>query len=155
VVSQLVGLTEEVELAVQFLLCPILDFGADTDSRRAFGRGYFLEEATLASDLLYYLGSGSNPLDPRISPLRAADFGRLPPSCIHTAEYDPLRDEGEAYARRLQLSGVRTSYRRHPGMIHMFYGMGTLIPYAKRAYELMGTDIRSMLAETTSAGDSP
>jgi len=155
VVSQSLGDSEEVGLAFQFLLCPIVDFGAETSSRRNFGQGYFLEEATLASDLSYYLGPSGNPLDPRISPLRATDFSRLPPSCIHTAEFDPLRDEGEAYAHRLRSVGMKVICRRHPGMIHMFYGMGTLIPYAKRAYELMGTDIRSMLAETTSAGDSP
>ncbi len=68
------------------------------------------------------------------------------PTCIHTAEFDPLRDEGAAYAERLRLAGVKTTYRCHSGMIHLFYGMGRLIPYAATAYRLIGADIRSMLA---------
>ena len=64
---------------------------------------------------------------------------------VHTAEFDPLRDEGRAYAERLEAAGVRTLYRCHPGMIHLFYGMRGLIPYAGVAFAQMGADIRSLL----------
>ena len=64
---------------------------------------------------------------------------------IHTAEYDPLRDEGRAYAEHLQAAGVRTLYRCHPGMIHLFYGMRGLLPYAGAAFAQMGADIRTLL----------
>ena len=147
VVSQSVGATGEVAFALQFLLCPILDFGACTDSRQRYGEGYFLDAQTLAHDLMHYLGPDADPADPRVSPLRAARFEHMPPTCIHTAEFDPLRDEGEAYAHRLRSAGVRVSYRCHPGMIHLFYGLGALIPYAAEAFRLMGTDIRAQLAQ--------
>jgi acetyl esterase len=147
VVCQTVATTGEVRLALQFLLCPIMDFCASTDSRRDYAAGYLVDQATLDHDLKHYLGADGDPTHPRVSPLRAADVSDLPPTCIHTAEFDPLRDEGAAYADRLREAGVKTTYRCHSGMIHLFYGMGALIPYATTAYRLMGTDIHSMLGE--------
>ena len=146
VVCQAVAAHGETHLALQFLLCPILDFCATTDSRRDFAAGYLVDQATLEHDLRHYLGPDASPTDPRVSPLRSPDVSYLPPTCIHTAEFDPLRDEGAAYADRLREAGVKTTYRCHSGMIHLFYGMGALIPYAATAYGLMGADIRSMLA---------
>lgn len=148
VVCQAMAASQQVRLALQFLLCPIMDFAAESDSRRSFARGYLVDEATLQHDLKHYLGAGADRADPRISPLRAADLRALPPTAIHTAEFDPLRDEGQAYAERLQAAGVRTIYRCHPGMIHLFYGMGGIIPYAGAAFEQMGADIRGLLGST-------
>jgi acetyl esterase/lipase len=148
VICQHLARTPELKLALQFLLCPIMDFRADTPSRRALRGGYLLDEETLEHDLEHYLPPGTDATDPRISPLRASDVAGLPASCVHTAEYDPLRDEGEAYSRRLETAGVRTLYRCHAGMIHLFYAMGAVIPYCAIAYELMGADIREMLAHT-------
>jgi acetyl esterase len=147
VVCQVVAATGQVRLALQFLLCPIMDFCASTTSRRDYAAGYLVDQATLDHDLKHYLGADGDPTHPRVSPLRVADVSNLPPTCIHTAEFDPLRDEGAAYADRLREAGVKTTYRCHSGMIHLFYGMGALIPYAATAYRLMGTDIRSMLGE--------
>jgi acetyl esterase len=135
----------QVPLAFQFLLCPIMDLAAETDSRRSFAEGYLVDRDTLEHDLKHYLPPGVDPADPRISPLRAADVSRLPPTAVHTAEFDPLRDEGQAYAERLRQAGVRTLYRCHPGMIHLFYGMRGLITYAGVAFAQMGADIRSLL----------
>ena len=145
VVCQMMARSQEVPLAFQFLLCPIMDFAAESESRRSFARGYLVDRETLEHDLKYYLAPDTDPADPRVSPLRAADLRNLPPTIIHTAEYDPLRDEGCAYAERLEALGVRTIYRCHPGMIHLFYGMGGLIPYAGNAFAQMGADIRSLL----------
>ena len=145
VVCQAVVATGEARLAMQFLLCPIMDFCAVTESRRDYAAGYLVDQATLDHDLKHYLGADGDPSHPRVSPLRVADVRGLPPTCIHTAEFDPLRDEGAAYAERLRQAGVQTTYRCHSGMIHLFYGMGALIPYAATAYQLMGTDIRAML----------
>jgi acetyl esterase len=145
VVCQTVTATGQVRLALQFLLCPIMDFCASTDSRRDYAAGYLVDQATLDHDLKHYLGADGDPTHPRISPSRVADVSDLPPTCIHTAEFDPLRDEAAAYAERLREAGVKTTYRCHSGMIHLFYGMGALIPYAATAYRQMGTDIRSML----------
>jgi acetyl esterase/lipase len=135
----------ELRFALQFLLCPITDFLAQTPSRCDLAQGYLLDEGTLRHDLRHYLAEGADPADPRVSPLRAGDLAGLPPACIHTAEYDPLRDEGAAYAQRLREAGVPTVYRCHPGMIHLFYGMGAVIPYAATAYALMASDIRALL----------
>jgi len=83
--------------------------------------------------------------DSRISPLRALDFSDLPPAYIHTAECDPLRDEGKAYADTLRLAGIEVKYTCHPGMIHLFYGMTSVIPYARIAMKNIGADIRAAL----------
>lgn len=135
----------EIELAGQFLLCPILDYRGETASWREFGAGYFLERETLEHDLKHYLGEGADPSDPRISPLRAERLEGLPRACIHTAECDPLRDEGAEYAARLEKAGVAASYRCHSGMIHLFYALGAVIPYGLEAYRQMGADIRALL----------
>jgi acetyl esterase len=145
-ICQMTASAGTVRWALQFLLCPIMDFRADTESRRRLARGYLLDEATLEHDLKHYLTREVDPTDPRVSPLRAVRLANLPPACIHTAEFDPLCDEGHAYAERLSRAGVKTLYRCHSGMIHLFYGMGSLIPYAAAAYQMMGADIRTMLA---------
>jgi acetyl esterase/lipase len=146
VVCQMAATAGHPRLALQLLICPIMDACAVTDSRRAFAEGHLLDQATLDHDLAHCLGPDVDRTDARVSPLRAPHVEPLPPTCIHTAEFDPLRDEGAAYAERLRLAGVKTTYRCHSGMIHLFYGMGRLIPYAATAYRLIGADIRSMLA---------
>ena len=143
VVAQTLAAESGPPLALQCLLCPIVDYGAQTPSREAFGSGYLLDRETLQHDLRHYMGEAGDAGDPRISPLRAQRLEGLPPACIHTAECDPLRDEGAAYAERLEGAGVRVSYRCHPGMIHLFYGLKAVIPYAATAYRLLGADIRA------------
>jgi acetyl esterase len=147
VVCQSAAAAGKPRLACQLLLCPIMDYAAESDSRRQFAEGYLVDRGTLEHDLRHYLPGGADRADPRVSPLRARTLENLPPTAIHTAEFDPLRDEGAAYAERLRVVGVRTTYRCHPGMIHLFYGMGALIPYAGAAFELMGADIRSLMVE--------
>jgi acetyl esterase/lipase len=147
VVCQAVAGSRQLRLALQFLLCPIMDFAAESDSRKSLAQGYLVDRDTLEHDLKHYLGPDSDPADPRISPLRAKEVHQLPPTIIHTAEFDPLRDEGRAYAERLEAAGVRTLYRCHPGMIHLFYGMRGLIPYAGAAFAQMGADIRGVLVK--------
>jgi acetyl esterase/lipase len=145
VVCHSLTVTGQRPLAFQFLLCPIMDFAAESDSRRSLAQGYLVDRDTLEHDLKHYLAPGTDRADPRVSPLRAADVSGLPPTIVHTAEFDPLRDEGQAYAERTQQAGVRTLYRCHPGMIHIFYGMRGLITYAGVAFAQMGADIRSLL----------
>jgi acetyl esterase/lipase len=145
VVAQTLAAAGQPRLALQFLLCPLLDYRAETASWEAFGSGHFLDRETLAHDLTHYLGDHADPGDPRISPLRAPRLEGLPPACIHTAECDPLRDEGADYAARLEKAGVSASYRCHSGMIHLFYALGAVIPYAAEAYRQMGADIRALL----------
>lgn len=134
-------------LACQVLICPIMDYAAESESRRSLAQGYLVDRATLEHDLRYYLPAGADRTDPRVSPLRATQLRGLPPACVHTAECDPLRDEGAAYAERLREAGVPNTYYCHPGMIHLFYGLGAVIPYADTALQLIGADVRSLLAK--------
>jgi acetyl esterase len=132
-------------LALQVLLCPILDWVAETDSRRAFARGYLLDSDVLARELADYL-AGQDAADPEVSPLRAPDLHGHPQTHIHTAEYDPLRDEGDAYADKLRRAGVAVRHTCHPGMVHLFYGFGRVVPYARTALAQIGGEIRAALA---------
>jgi acetyl esterase/lipase len=131
--------------ACQLLICPILDLANEAPSRRAYADGYFLDRASMEKDIAYYLGEAADVRDPRLSPLLAADLHDLPPAIIHTAEYDPFRDEGEAYAARLRDAGVRVNAHRHEGMIHYFYAMPRTIPYAMKAAEQIGAEVRDAL----------
>ena len=131
-----------VRLAAQLLLCPITDFGAETASRRQFADGYVIDRAMIESDLKQYL-RGADPCDPRVSPLRAADLAGLPPAYVHTAEFDPMRDEGKAYAERLASHGVPVEHVCHPGMIHLFYAMTSVVPYAQAALRQIGAQMQS------------
>jgi acetyl esterase len=132
-------------LALQLLICPILDYSRRTASRRDLANGYLIDQATLDHDLLYY-APGVDPADPRISPLRADDIAGLPRTLIHTAEFDPMRDEGRDYYERLSRAHTDVSYTCHPGMIHLFYGLGGVIPYVRTAFELIGSEIRAAFA---------
>lgn len=133
-------------LALQLLICPILDYSRSTASRRELASGYLVDQSTLDHDLLHYAPPGTDPADPRISPLRAQDVAGLPRTVIHTAEFDPLRDEAFDYFERLTRAQSVVSYTCHPGMIHLFYGLGAVIPYARTAFEQIGGEIRAALA---------
>lgn len=146
VLCQQISASARLRLACQLLLCPIMDFASESESRRTLAQGYLVDHDTLEHDLKYYLAAGGERTDPRVSPLRAANVSHLPPTIIHTAEFDPLRDEGRAYADRLRGAGIETLYRCHPGMIHLFYGMRGLIAYAGAAFATIGADIRQVLA---------
>jgi len=134
------------KIALQVLLCPVMDALGHTESREALGRDHFLEERTMERYWEHYRIDGLDPDDPRVSPLRASDFRGLPPALIHTAEYDPLRDEGALYAVELARAGVKVRHSQHPGMIHHFYGLGGAIPYAAAAMAAIGAEIREAFA---------
>jgi acetyl esterase len=135
---------------LQVLICPILDYGR-LDSSGALGSSILMDQATLDHDLLYYLPRGTNVADPRISPLGATELAHLPRTLIHTAEYDPLCSQGRKYFDRLRRAGVAASYTSHPGMIHLFYGLGAIIPYARSALGQIGAEIRSALVKRIGA----
>ncbi|OJU13214.1 MAG: hypothetical protein BGN85_04395 [Alphaproteobacteria bacterium 64-11] len=129
-------------IAFQLLVCPILDVHGEAASRRELCEGYFLDGETLSRDLELYVPPDTNLLDPRLSPLCAEEFEDLPPAFIHTGQFDPFGDEGEAYAQRLGGFGVPVHGRTHPGMIHYFYCMPRMIPYAGEAIRIIGAEIR-------------
>jgi len=134
-------------LALQLLLCPILDYSRSSASRLEYASGYLVEQATLDHDLLHYLPADTDAADPRVSPLLAEDLRGLPRTLIHTAECDPLRDEGASYAERVRATGTPTTYLCHAGMVHLFYGLAGVIPYANSAMAAIGAEVRAALAE--------
>jgi acetyl esterase len=135
-------------IALQLLICPILDYSRTTPSRLELASGYLVDQATLDHDLMHYLPPGTDPSDPRVSPLLAEHLDGLPKTLIHTAEFDPLRDEGRNYFERLTRAGIEVSYTCHPGMIHLFYGLGAVIPYARKAFEQIGAQVRTALGDS-------
>ena len=134
------------KIAFQVLFCPVVDFAADNQSRRDFAFGYFLERPLMEWTATHYLPANVDFKDPRLSPLWAADLSGLPPAQIHTAGFDPLRDEAKAYADALGRAGVKVRYICHEHMIHNFYAMAGAIPYAKTALKSVGSDIKAVLA---------
>jgi acetyl esterase len=129
-------------VAAQCLICPVLDFEQTSPSREEFAEDPLIDRATLEADLSDYLPEGADLADPRISPLRAINVAGLPPAIIHTAEYDPMRDEGSAYARKLLAAGVSVEHVCHDGMIHNFHVMGAVLPQAQLVLSQIGEQIR-------------
>jgi acetyl esterase len=106
--------------AMQLLFYPVTDAAEDTRSRRLFSEGFILTKADMDKFEAAYLPPGVDATDQRISILRCPDLKGLPPAYVATAGFDPLRDEGEAYAVRMRDCGVRVALRRHSGLIHTF-----------------------------------
>jgi acetyl esterase len=134
------------QIAAQCLICPVLDFQETSPSRREFADNHLIDRATLQADLADYLTDDADVADPRISPLRAFHVAGLPPAIIHTAEYDPLRDEGNAYAKKLLAAGVAVEHVCHDGMIHNFHAMGALLPQAQLVLSQIGEQVRRAVA---------
>ena len=134
------------KIALQVLLCPVTDVGAATPSRRDYAEGHFLDQAMMEWAGAHYIPPGTDPKDPRLSPLWAKDLSGLPPAHVHTAAFDILRDEGAAYADALKRAGVTVRYVCHDGMIHHFYAMAEAIPYARSAVKAMGAGIKAAMA---------
>ena len=129
-------------IVLQCLICPVLDFGGTSSSRHTFAENYLLDKVTLDADLADYLPFGVDPADPRISPLRAANLAGLPAAIIHTAEFDPMRDEGDAYAKKLMEAGVAVDHVCHDGMIHNFHALGAILPQARLVLHQIGEQVR-------------
>jgi acetyl esterase len=107
-------------LAAQILIYPVTDPDLDRGSYVENGIGYFLERSTMQFFWDSYTAGGADATDPRLAPLRAESLSGLPPALVVTAEFDPLRDEGEAYAAALAAAGVDVEQQRYDGMIHGF-----------------------------------
>ncbi|MBV8927369.1 MAG: alpha/beta hydrolase [Bradyrhizobium sp.] len=133
-------------IAAQCLICPVLDFEEISPSREQFAEDLLIHRATLEADLADYLPQGADVADIRISPLRAGDLKGLPTAIIHTAEFDPLRDEGNAYARKLLAAGVDVEHVCHDCMIHNFLAMGAVLPQARLALSQIGEQVRRAVA---------
>ena len=135
-----------VALVLQLLLCPALDPLGRTTSRAQLATGHLLEEATMARYWEFYREEGVTAEDARVAPLREKDFTKLPTTLIHTAEYDPLRDEGDMYAGALRRAGVDVRHTMHALLIHHFYGLGAVIPAGQAALLTVCAELRDTFA---------
>jgi acetyl esterase len=123
-------------LARQLLIYPATDLSSfDTASYRELAEGYFLTRAAMQWFTGHYLASGDQSRLPEASPLHAPNLSGLPPAFVITAEFDPLRDEGEAYAARLQQAGVPVTVKRYPGMVHGFVSMRGVVSGGRQAIQ--------------------
>ena len=121
----------------QVLFYPSLDLDFDVDryaSLRENAEGYGLETAGLLPFNSFYLGNGADPSDPLVSPIKREDLAGLPPALVITAEYDPLRDEGELYGQRLTEAGVDATVSRYAGANHGFVANFSWLPEFYRAF---------------------
>ncbi|MBV9511140.1 MAG: alpha/beta hydrolase [Caulobacteraceae bacterium] len=136
------------------LFCPILEIAPTQPSRSEYGDGYFLDRRRMAEDVTAYLGDLTEADSPLASPLRIEHPADFPPTHLHLAEYDPFRDEGLAFAARLRAAGVPVCAEVHPGMIHYFYALPRLIPYARAALAKAGEAIAQALSNSSAGAES-
>jgi acetyl esterase len=129
-------------LVHQLLIYPVTDMAFASESYVTNGDDYFLTRDMMAWFGEQYVPKGHPPEDPMLSPLYAEDLSDLAPATVITAEYDPLRDEGEAYARRLTEAGVATEPVRYDGVIHGFFSMNGAIDQADEAHALAAAALR-------------
>ena len=134
-----------IALAFQLLVYPALDHAFGTASYREHGDGLNLTRAEMEWYWQQYLG-GRDGGDPDASPLRAGDLGGVAPALVLTAGFDPLRDEGEAYAERLAAAGVPAQVLRYPGLIHGFLRMRAAVDAAAAALDEVADALREALS---------
>ncbi|RQS58400.1 alpha/beta hydrolase [Burkholderia sp. Bp8963] len=129
-------------IAHQLLLYPPLDASMNTASYRTYGQGCYLTQEVMQYCFAMYLADPAEGSSPYVSPLRAASHEGLPPVTLLACEYDPLRDEAQAYAERLRQAGVPVDLAVLPGMVHACIHMCGVTQAARSLFELAGTHIR-------------
>jgi acetyl esterase len=132
-------------IALQSLVYPVTDVAAESQSYADFADGFMLTRDSMRWFIAHYLAGGSDAADWRVSPLRAPSLAGVAPAVVVTAGFDPLRDEGDAYARRLREAGVRVDAVCYGGMIHGFVPMGRLIETGNRAVAHLAATLRQAL----------
>ena len=133
------------DIDFQLLVYPVMDCTLSHPSINENAEGYFLTKDTMTWFVGHYLG-GADPTHPSVSPLRAESLEGLPPALVITAEFDPLRDEGEAYAAALRAAGVPVEAVRYDGQIHGFMGLAAVLEDGALALDRAGMAVQAALA---------
>jgi acetyl esterase/lipase len=133
VVAQELKRTGEAQPALQLLIYPAVDVASETASMATYADAYPLSAPIMDWFMGHYMGPDADPADPRLSPDKTADLAGLAPAVVVTAGFDPLVDQGEAYAKRLVAAGVSTTYRCYDGLAHGFTAFTGVVPAADAA----------------------
>ena len=133
IITQLAREKGGLKIAYQMLLFPNTQVGGETVSLQQFAVGHFLERRAIEYFQSLYLEPGTDTMSPKVSPLRAKDFAGLPPAYVMLGGYDPLHDEGLAYAQKLRLAGVKVTIADYADMVHGFIYLQTVLPQARDA----------------------
>jgi acetyl esterase len=131
---------DERRPALQVLVYPAADLTRGHPSIASLGKGYFLSRRMMDWFVGHYL-DGKDPRHPDASPLFAPDLRGVAPALVYTAGFDPLRDEGQAYAEKLREAGALLGHQEHAGLVHGYVQMAGRIPAAKRAVEEMAAEV--------------
>ena len=146
VVSLLARDRRRPAIKFQLLIYPATDGALDTNSHKTF-TDYFLTDKAVKHLWGSYLRDDADRTDPLASPSLAKSHKGLPPALIITAEFDPLRDEGEAYGEKLRAAGVPVSVTRYDGMIHGFFTMPGVLDQGKRAVDEAALALRKVFSQ--------
>ena len=139
----------EPQPALQLLINPVVDVASETGSMATYADAWPLSRALSDWFLGHYLGPGDDPTDPRVSPLKAADLSGLAPAVVATAGFDPLVDQGEAYAKRLKEAGTSVAYRCYDGLSHGFAAFTGVVPAADAACREIARLVRETMQTNT------
>jgi acetyl esterase len=137
-------------LKFQLLIYPMVDFYDQSPSMQHYSKDYFLTREGMDWFTESYLPNREAGLEPSASPTNATDLRGLPPAMVLTAECDPLRDQGETYARKLQGAGVAVELKRYEGMFHPFFQFGAILDTAKVAMKDAASAVREALGSAAS-----
>jgi acetyl esterase len=140
-----------VRPCLQVLIYPVVDQAQTFPSARTMDDGYLLDRATIVWFREQYLSKPEDLDHPRASPWRADNLTGLPPAHVQIAGFDPLRDEGEAYANKLMAAGVTTELKRYTSLTHGYLNMVGLIDAAQTPWTDMIAALRSQFAATTNS----
>jgi len=132
-------------IAFQALVYPVTDLSSfETGSYDEFAEDHYLTRSMMQWFRNHYVADSDDARNPDASPLLARDLHGLPPALVITAECDPLRDEGEAYAKRLRDAGVEVTETRYAGMIHPFFSLAGALPQALDAYQQIADAVKAV-----------
>lgn len=138
-------------LKFQLLIYPVVDFEDRSGSMQEFGHDHFLTLETMEWFISQYVKSAEDRRHPYASPMNTKDLSGLPPAMVITGECDPLRDQGEAYARRLAAAGVPVELKRYEGMIHPFFNLAGIVDTARLAIADAASALRRALNASNAA----